>query len=97
MAVTIDEIKTLARLAKLRFDDARCNEFVGEFEEIIAFADTINGAVEGDTSSISEVGGREISLDRLRGDETEESLPAEKILSNVQSDNGYFTVRRVVK
>ena len=97
MAVSRDEIKTLAKLAKLEFDDKRCEEFAGGFEEIIEFANTINSSVAGDTSAIREVGGREIALENLRSDEVKESLPVEKITSNVESEGGYFPVRRVVK
>ena len=97
MAVTEREIKALARLAKLDFDGDRCREFLGEFDEIIAFADTINSSVAGDTVSIREVGGREIALENLREDCVKESLPNEKITSNVEAEGGYFPVKRVVK
>ena len=97
MAISEKEIKTLAKLCKLEFDDERCKEFAGEFEEIIAFADTINSSVAGDTSAIREVGGREIALSELRRDEVAESLPVEKVTSNVEAEGGYFPVRRVVK
>ena len=95
--VTLEEIKTLARLAKLEFDDERCKAFSEEFEEIVEFADTINSSVAGDTSDIREVGGREIALSDLRTDEVKDSLPAEKVTSNVEAEGGYFPVRRVVK
>ena len=97
MAVTEKEIKALARLAKLDFDGERCQSFAGEFDEIIKFADTINSSVAGDTESIREVGGREVALENLREDKVEESLPNEKITSNVQAEGGYFPVKRVVK
>lgn len=97
MAVTIEEIKTLARLAKLSFDEEGYERFAGEFEEIINFADAINCEIAGDTSSISEIGGREARLSELREDIVKESLPNEKIVSNVQSENGFFPVKRVVK
>lgn len=97
MAVTEKEIKTLAKLAKLDFDGERCKEFLGEFDEIIAFADTINSSVAGDTETIREVGGREVALENLREDSVQESLPNEKITSNVEAEGGYFPVKRVVK
>lgn len=97
MAVTDGEIKALARLAKLEFGDERRSEFADEFEKILDFANTINSAVAGDTDTIRDVGGREIALENLREDITGESLPNEKITSNVTADGGYFTVKRVVK
>ena len=95
--ISKEEIKSLARLSKLEFDDAAIEEFAGGFDEIIEFANTINSAVAGDTSAIREVGGREIALSDLRQDRVIESLPAEKITSNVEAEGGYFPVRRVVK
>ena len=95
--ITAKEIKSLARLAKLDFSDERCEEFKGEFEEIIAFANAINSSVVGDTSAIREVGGEEVHDETLRQDVVSESLPNEKITSNVEAEGGYFPVRRVVK
>ena len=92
--MTENEIKALARLAKL---DINPEEFKGEFEEIIAFADGINDAVAGDALSIKAKGGLSVALENLREDEVKESLSSEKILSNVESENGYFPVKRVVK
>ena len=54
-------------------------------------------AVEGGTEEIREVGGREIALENLREDVVKDSLPNQKIVSNVQSEGGYFPVKRVVK
>lgn len=97
MAISEKEIKTLARLARLDFSEEETAKFVPEFEEIIEFANSINSQVQGDTSSIREVTMRIARLDELRADEVQESLPSEKVTSNVHSDNGYFAVRRVVK
>ncbi len=97
MSVTEKEIKTLAKLAKLDFDDEKCKSFSGEFDEIIEFANTINDAVVGDTATLKEVGGREIALENLREDIIKPSLPNEKIVSNVEAEGGFFPVKRVVK
>lgn len=97
MSVTEDQIKTLARLSKLDFDGERCKSFLSEFDEIIEFANAINDAVVGDTESLKEVGGREIALEGLRDDVVRESLPNEKIVSNVAAEGGFFPVKRVVK
>ncbi len=97
MAITDKQLKTFARLARLEFSDEALEEFKGGFEDIIAFCDTINSEVEGDASSIREVGSREVALEDLRADEVRPSLPNEKILSNVHGEKGYFAVKRVVK
>ena len=97
MSVTQKEIKTLARLARLEFSDEEIEKFAPEFEEIIEFANRINEQVEGDTGTIREVVSRTVKWEDLREDEVKESLPNEKITSNVQAEGGYFPVRRVVK
>lgn len=97
MSVTQKEIKTLARLSRLEFSDDEIEKFAPEFEEIIDFANRINEQVSGDTDTIREVVTRTVKWEDLREDEVVESLPNEKITSNVQAENGYFPVRRVVK
>lgn len=97
MSVTKKEIATLARLSRLEFSDEEIEKFAPEFEEIIEFANAINVQVEGDADSIREVVTRTVKWEDLREDEVKESLPCEKITSNVQAENGYFTVKRVVK
>lgn len=97
MAISTDEIKALARLAKLEFDDERCETFKEEFNEIIEFAGKINGAIVGNSSDIREIVGEETQYAELREDEERESLPPEKITSGAEAQSGYFTVRRVVK
>ena len=90
MAITSKELQTLARLAKLEFSEEELEKFRGGFVEMISFCDGINSEIEGDTSSIREVDSREIEWEDLREDCVEESLPNEKILSNVQGERGYY-------
>lgn len=97
MSISEKELKTLARLARLEFSDGELKEFSGGFDEIVEFANGINGEVAGDTSSIREVSQDFVKWEDLREDEVRESLPNEKITSNVSAENGYFAVRRVVK
>lgn len=97
MSISKQELKTLARLARLEFSEEEEEKFIPDFEEIIAFAGQINNEVEGDTSAIREVTARTVKWEDLREDEVEESLPCEKVTSNVTPQDGYFPVRRVVK
>lgn len=97
MAITQKEIKALARLAHLQFTDEEIEKFAPEFEEIIEFANGINAQVSGDAQTIREVVGASVKWEDLREDEVKESLPNEKITSNVRAENGYFPVRRVVR
>lgn len=94
MAVTREEIEKLAKLARLSFSDEEYDKFAGEFDEIIAFADTINQSVEGGTDEIRSIGNKAVSYEELREDEAVPSLPNEKILSNVEDVNGFFAVKK---
>lgn len=97
MAVTKTEIEKLARLSRLRFSEEEFEKFAGEFDDIIAFADTINQSVEGGTDEIRSVGSQLISVEELREDVVIQSLPNEKIVSNVEDKDGFFSVRRSKK
>lgn len=97
MTVTKTEIEKLAKLSRLRFSDEELVKFAGEFDEIISFADTINQSVEGGTSEIRSVGSKLVSFENLRQDEVIPSLPNEKIVSNVEDKNGFFSLKRSKK
>ena len=97
MAITKTEIEKLAKLARLSFTDEELERFTAEFDEIIAFADTINQSIEGGTAEIRSVGARMVSFDDLRSDEVVPSLPNDKILSNVEGYNGFFSLERSKK
>lgn len=97
MAVTKIEIEKLAKLARLRFSDEELEKFADEFDDIIAFADTINQSIEGGTNEIRSIGSQLVSFEELREDEVIPSLPNEKIVSNVEDENGFFSVKRSKK
>jgi len=97
MKVTKTEIEKLARLSRLRFSDEELEKFAGEFDDIIAFADTISQSVEGGTDEIRSVGSKLVSFEDLRVDEVAPSLPNEKIVSNVEDKDGFFSVKRSKK
>lgn len=97
MAVTKTEIEKLAKLARLHFSNEELDKFADEFDEIIAFADTINQSIEGGTDEIRSIGSQLVSFEELRNDEVIPSLPNEKIVSNVEDENGFFSVKRSKK
>lgn len=97
MSLTKAEIEKLATLSRLRFSDEELEAFTHEMEDMIAFADTINNSVAGGTEEIKTVGSYDITYEQLRQDVVCESLPNEKIISNVEGDKGFFVVKRCVK
>ena len=94
MSVSKEDFDKLATLARLRFEEDEVEKFTKDFDEIIAFADTINNSSEGGTDDIKDVSAEEVELSELREDEVRESLPNEKILSNVEGSKGYFVVKK---
>lgn len=92
--ITVDdkEFKMLCRLARLDFE--ACGGMREEFGEFIEFCNAVNSIEYGE----ADVEGNACTaLEDLRGDEPCESLPPEKVLSNVRAERGCFAVRRALK
>lgn len=96
MALSKQEFEKLAVLSRLRFSDEEAEKFRNEMDDIIAFADTINNAVAGGTDDIKNISENAVVYTELREDKIIESLPNEKILSNVEGSKGFFSVKRCV-
>lgn len=91
--ISKDEVLKLARLARLDFSDEQLGAIINDMDDIIAFANTINNAVEGDTEKIRSVSFDSVPAEELREDTVKESLSNEKILSNVNAFDGMFCVK----
>lgn len=91
--ITKEEVIKLARLARLEFSDEELDKIIKDMDDIIAFADTINNSVEGDADKIRNVSSSAIPAEDFREDVVKESLPNEKILSNVSGSKGMFCVK----
>lgn len=91
--ITKDEVIKLARLARLEFSDDELDKIIKDMDDIIAFADTINNSVEGDADKIRNVSSSATPAEEFRADVVKESLPNEKILSNVNGSKGMFCVK----
>ncbi len=88
-----DEVLKLARLARLDFSDEELEKIIKDMDDIIAFADTINNSVDGDADKIRNVTKSVTPAEDFREDIVKESLPNEKILSNVNGAKGMFCVK----
>ncbi len=91
--ISKEEVLKLARLARLDFSDDELDKIIKDMDDIIAFADTINNSVEGDADKIRNVSTNAIPAEDFREDVVKESLPNEKILSNVTASKGCFCVK----
>lgn len=86
--VTKQELQDLALLAKLELSPDQIDELLSDMEQIIAFADKVNAAVDSgeafdDINHLSNV---------YREDEVRPSYPREQILQNAktQEDGCFF-------
>ncbi len=91
--ITKDEVLKLAALARLDFSDDELDKIIKDMDDIIAFADTINNSVEGDADKIRNVSSNATPAEEFREDVVKDSLPNEKILSNVNGSKGMFCVK----
>lgn len=91
--ITKEEVLKLARLARLDFSDDELDKIIKDMDDIIAFADTINNSVEGDAEKIRNISSTATPAEDFREDIVKESLPNEKILSNVNGSKGMFCVK----
>lgn len=91
--ISKEDVLKLARLARLDFSDAELDKIIKDMDDIIAFADTINNSVEGDAEKIRNVSSSATPAEDFREDIIKESLPNEKILSNVNGSKGMFCVK----
>lgn len=91
--ISREDVLKLANLARLDFSDEELDKIIKDMDDIIAFADTINNSVEGDADKIRNVTTNAIPAEQCREDIVKESLPNEKILSNVNASKGCFCVK----
>ena len=91
--ITKEEVIKLAQLARHDFSDDELDGIIKDMDDIIAFADTINNSVEGDADKIRNVSTTATPAEDFREDIVKESLPNEKILSNVNGSKGMFCVK----
>ena len=95
MEITEKEVTKLAKFAKLEFEGERLKTFTKVLDDAVKFVSAVNdGEVCGGLDILC---GEEISCDDLRSDEVEISLPCEKIIPEELKEDGYFSVKRLVK
>lgn len=91
--ISKEEVLKLAGLARLEFTDEELDKIIKDMDEIIAFADTINNSVEGDADKIRNISKTALEAEKFRDDTAKESLPNEKILSNINASKGMFCIK----
>ncbi len=84
----------LAKLSKLSFTDAELTKVADDMTSIIKIMDTIK---EIDIKYDAVADNKNVYINDLREDISEESMPTEKILQNAVNSGNCFVVPKVVE
>ena len=96
MAVSIDEVKKIAALSKLRYEAAELDTFVAHFQEILDYFAQLNSV---STDAVAPTyHALEVSGTPYRADETHESLPRAAAVANAPEESDcQFRVPKVIE
>lgn len=87
-------VSYLSKLGKLSFTEQELEKVAGEMTSIIEIMDTVK---EADIQYDAEADNKNVYLNDLREDISQESMPSEKILQNAVSSDNCFVVPKVVE
>ena len=90
----LEMVSYLSKLGKLSFTDEELKKTAEEMTSIIEIMDTIK---EIDVEYNALADNKNVYLNNLREDESEVSMPTEKILQNAVNSQNCFVVPKVVE
>lgn len=94
MAVTIQQVDNIARLAKLSFSQDEKEKFVEQFNQILNYMEKLS---ELDTSDVEPTYNVLALTNVMRSDEEKTWLSQEEALANApRSNHGFFSVPKVI-
>ena len=95
MSVTKEDVKYVADLANLQFNDEETEKMAGEMSKILDFMETLEEVDTTDVEPLEHV----IDLEyRFREDKAKQPLSHEEALKNApDADTDYFRVPRVIE
>lgn len=94
MAVSIDEVKHIAKLAKLKFSDEELEDFTYRFNDILKYMDMLNKV---DTENIAPLSHPVEMINVFRDDTLKEPVSTEDALKNApDSDGEFFRVPKII-
>ncbi|GBD94775.1 glutamyl-tRNA(Gln) amidotransferase subunit C [bacterium BMS3Abin05] len=94
MAITIEEVEKISRLAKLTFTDEEKLKFTQQLSQMIAYVEKLN---ELDTENVPPTYHVVEMNNVFREDVVKPSMPQEKVLANAPAKKGgYFSVPKVI-
>ena len=95
MAITIEQVEHIARLARLQFSDAEKEMLSEELSQILQYMEKLN---ELDTEGVEPLSHPTELVNIMRPDEVQPSLTQEEALKNAPSkQDGFFKVPKVIK
>lgn len=94
MAVTIEEVKKIAELARLSFTEEEYIQFTGEMNSILEYINKLN---ELDTTGVEPMSHPAVGVNFMREDERKPSVTAEEALKNAPArEENFFSVPKVI-
>jgi aspartyl-tRNA(Asn)/glutamyl-tRNA(Gln) amidotransferase subunit C len=88
-------VRRIARLARIRVDDAQVTQIQGELNAILGWIDQLN---EVDVTGVEPLTGGALMAMRMRDDVVTDGAQAEAVLSNApERDGPFYTVPKVVE
>ena len=92
--LTLDDVKHVAKLARLALSDAELQRLTGQLESILDYVDKLGRA---DVSGVEPMAHALPLHNVLREDVIEPSLPLEQVLANAPDTDGpFFKVPKVL-
>ena len=95
MAITIEQVEYIAKLAKLEFSDSEKDKLTGELNRILQYMEKLN---ELDTTGVEPLSHPTEVTNVMRPDKVKPSMSSEEALNNAPSkEKGFFKVPKVIK
>ncbi len=95
MKLSIDDIKKVAKLARIEFSEDELQQFTTQLDSIIGYIEKMN---ELDTGAISPTSHVVDVKNVMREDEVRESLPREESIKNAPlAEEGFFKVPKIIE
>ena len=95
MKITLQQVKHIAELARLEFNEEELEAFTRQMDSILAYFDKLN---EVDTTAIKSTSHAIMVKNVFREDEVVESIPTESCLENApEQESGCFRVPKIIE
>ncbi len=92
--ITVEEVKHVAHLARLNFDEDEIEAFTHQLDAILEFVAKLEDL---DTKDIKPTSRAIEIVNCFRKDEVKESLPVDEVMKNApESEDGAFVVPRII-